>query len=167
MVIPSRRFHRVPGQRRALDARGILPDAGKDLELAEVVVRALVGFELAFQQLMKLAEELAGFLDGFPFERQRHHTRRSLRDRAAGALEGDVGDQTVRSDLEIDPKVVAAQRVIAFRLVRRAVELAEVPGLLVVLQNHLLVEVGVRRHANILTTFWIASASTSISAVVL
>ena len=69
-----------------------------------------------------------------------HHRRRGLRDRAARADEADVGDH-VTVDRHEELEAIAAERIVPFRLVRRAVGHAEVPRTPVVIEDDFLIEV--------------------------
>src|SRR5581483_1844009 len=70
------------------------------------------------------------------------HRRRRLRDRAAAALEAHVVDRlTVGGEAHGDRDLVAAERVLAFRVRVRLLERPVVPRVLVVVEDHLAVHV--------------------------
>src|SRR5581483_10116558 len=110
-------------------------------------------------------EGLLGLADRATLQVRRHHRRRRLGDRAPGPQEADLADHPVL-DPELDPQLVAAERVHALRPPGGRGHGAEVPWPPVVVEDHLLVELlelghqpkisGTRRRAR-------PSASTSSS----
>jgi hypothetical protein len=78
----------------------------------------------------------------------RHHRRRRLADRARLALKRDTVD-ALAIEIERYADVIAAQRVVAFRMVARVFERAVIAWLPVVVEYDLLIKFGeIAGHAN-------------------
>src|SRR6202035_1149626 len=122
----ERGFHRVPGERRALDPHRVLAHAGEDCQLAEVGVGASRRRGRLGDEAVEAGEEVARLRDGLALERVGHQRGGGGRDRAAAAFKRDVPDHLVL-DVEIEGDLVAAQRVVALRPAVRRLERAEVP----------------------------------------
>jgi hypothetical protein len=154
----------VPGERRAFHPRGKFPNARERLELAELRAarRLAVG-----HQVVELLEERLHLLDLAALERLGHEGRGGRGDGAAPAFERHVADHAIL-DLEVHLHVVAAERVVALRLVARAVHRMAVPRRLVVVEDQLLVEVAqFAAHAKSLRASSMPAASASTSPRVL
>src|SRR5690606_26269136 len=83
-------------------------------------------------------------------------------DGAARALEARVLDASVLVHAEVHPELVAAQRVDAFRAVRRSLDAAEMPRVAGVIEDQLAVQLAqiVRQAAHENTSFAFQSAAT-------
>src|SRR6185295_13462603 len=153
----------MPHQGGALDAHRKLAHAAEDGELAELR-RPLAGSR--GDQRVEILEQGAGRFDGAALERLRHQRGRRGRDGAAGALEGDVADAAVL-EVEEHGHLVAAERVVPFRLMVRLRQGTEVAGPPVVIEDDLLIELAQLAHANNSRVRWRAAASDSTSSGVL
>src|SRR5215475_10202520 len=137
----------MPRECRTLHAHGKLADAGKDLQLPEMVwLRLFV--ERARYHAMKFVEQLLGFLPGLSLHRLRHHAGRGFRDGAPRALETDIPELIVLN-VEIDVQLIAAERVIAFGSSICVFKLMKIPRLLVVIEDDLLIELRQFRHIDL------------------
>ncbi|MNL52148.1 hypothetical protein D3C87_1752980 [compost metagenome] len=103
-----------------------------------MVARGLGG-DLAGGQVAELLDQALGLRDGLALDVGRHHRGRGLADGARVAGEGDLLD-AIALHVEGERDVVAAHRVVAFGLAVGVLHRPEVAGLLVVLQDHFLVE---------------------------
>src|SRR5258706_3921667 len=133
----------MPGEGGALHARRNLRYSRERGQAAEIC-RVEAGI-LARDQAMKDLEHPFRFLPRLPLHRRAHHRGRSLRDCTAVACEGDVPDR-LAVDVEKDRVVIAAEGVVALHLARRMRQLAEVPWVLVVIENDLLVQLAKLGH---------------------
>src|SRR5215207_9215628 len=89
----------------------------------------------------EVAVEPDEVVDRHPDDLLGGHRRRRLGDRAAVAREAHVRDAAVLAHAELDLELVAAERVVVLELQVRVLELAEVPRLLVVLEDVLAIQV--------------------------
>src|SRR5690606_19583848 len=97
-----------------------------------------------------------------------HDRGRSSRDGASGALEGGVADDSLVIDLQVEPQLVAAQRVVAVGAAVRIGDLPKIARLLGVIDDQLLVEIPqVRHQPNSSFTLAMAPTNWSISSRVL
>jgi len=125
----------VPGEDGALHARGILVNAREHRQLA------YVAFNLAIRNhFVDLAEHCFHVGLGLAFRKFREQRRRRLRDATAGANEADVFDGPV-VQREEELELVAAKRVVALRGTTGLRHLMEIPRLLAVVENDLLIKV--------------------------
>src|ERR1043165_1999273 len=102
LISLQRRLERVPGERRAFNARRELADAGKNHQLAEIVGLAALAHD-------EIAEPLEGSLDlfdGLSLEALRHYGSRGLRDCTARAFEAQILHAAVL-DAEINLHLIA------------------------------------------------------------
>src|SRR5690606_13681436 len=113
-------------------------------ELVELLAR----LGLARQHVVHALEELEAVLYGRAFDALRHQRRRRDRDRAARALEADVGDLAV-VETHIQREPIAAKRVYGVDDAVRARQLAEIARLAVVVEDDLAVELVELAHAKI------------------
>src|SRR5579862_8079510 len=97
----------VPGERGAFDAGGVGVHAGECGEFAELVRRLAGG-----NDAVKIVEESLRLGRGFALESRGHDRGAGLRDGAAFAVEGEVGD-AVALEPEEDAALVAAGRIVA------------------------------------------------------
>ena len=88
---------------------------------------------------MELGEEAVRLVDRLAFQHLGHQRGGGGRDRAAAALEADIGD-LVAVDREIDRDPVAAQRVVAARQMRRVFERVEIARVPAVVEDDVLVQ---------------------------
>src|SRR5262245_2549894 len=102
----ERRLHRVPAERRALDAHRALGDARERRELPEALLVALAD-GLPRHEVVERAEEGLDLLEPPAPDRLGHQRAGRLRDRAALAQERRVGDRPVL-DAEEHGHAVAA-----------------------------------------------------------
>src|SRR6267142_581708 len=135
----ERRAQGVPGQGGALHAGRELPHAREHRQLSQ-----FLGVDLAPRTLadhgVDALEERFRFRLGLVLQSGRHQRGGGLGDGAAGALEADVLDHVVR-ELEIERDLIATERVDPLGAPVGSVGLAEVPGLLAVVDDDLLVQV--------------------------
>src|SRR5262249_30888100 len=140
-----------------------LADARQYCELADVLRGRVVR---PGDHAVKAFEQRFGLGDGLPLDRFGHQRGRGLRDRAPRALERGIADDPVL-DLQIDRDAIATERIVAFGL-PPALERPEVPRPLVVIEDHLLVQVlKVSAHAKPSRTLCSAAASAASSSRVL
>src|SRR4030095_13777588 len=160
----ERGLQRVPGQRGALHAYGELAHAGEGGELAELGTRVLAGAgRVARKEAVEALEEPLHLLAALALERLRHHRGRGGRDRATRALEAHVLDDPVLEP-HVDRGLVAAEGVEALGAPRGLGHLPEVPRLLGVVEDRLLVELAeVGLHRNITWTLRIPAVRASSS----
>ena len=160
------RMQRVPSKGCALDPHRKLGDAGKNGQLAQfspVPVRR----RLARHQLVELVENSFRFHGGLTLHALRHQGRRGLGYGASRTLEADVANR-VALQVQVNGKMVTAERVISLRPVVRRRQLAIVARRFVVLQDDFLVELAQIGHqANTSRTFWMPSTKASTSSLVL
>ena len=139
----------MPCQRGAFYTYGKFRYSGKHRQLAQLFRSAA----FAGDQCVELCEHLSGFGGGLAFEALRHHGRRRLGDGAALAFKTNIADGAV-VHIQIDRKVVAAQRIKAFGFAVRSLGHAKIPRTLAVLQNHFLIQIAqVRHYASTSETF--------------
>ena len=131
----------VPGEGGAFDPDGEGTHALEDAQFAELCV----GGDRARQELVHLIEELACFFDALAFDRLGHHGAGGGADGAAFSLKADFFDHAV-ADLDKDIYLVAAEWIVPMSEVIGAVELVAVSGLLIVVEDDLLVEFTKFRH---------------------
>ena len=154
----------VPGERGTFHAHGVFRNARENSQLAQVL---FCSSRSPGHQLVKTREKLFRLLARFSFNALCHHRSGRFGDRAAGALEADVADK-IAVEIEIDGKVIAAERIEALRLVIRRLDLTIIARRLAVLEDRFLVKLAqVRRQANTSRTFRSPEASASISSCVL
>ena len=90
------------------------------IQLLAVVFRQVAGV-FALHQMQEAVHQFFGFRRRAALEHVGHHRGRGLADGAALAFELDVGDPAILAQLQIDRDPVAAQRIVALRLVAGAV----------------------------------------------
>src|SRR5260370_13570001 len=93
---------------------------------------------------MEALEELLGLVEGLPFKARGHHRSRGPGDGAARTLEADITDHSVL-DVQVDPDLIAAERVVARGRQVGPLELLEIAVLPVMLENALLVSIYTHR----------------------
>src|SRR5579871_4758074 len=123
----------VPGERGAFDAGRVGVHAGERGELAELIWRLAGG-----DDAVKIVEESLCLGRGFALESRGHDRGAGLRDGAALAVEGDVGD-AVAVEPQEDAALVAARRVVAVGDAVGGGQLAAVARAAVVVEDDLLV----------------------------
>ena len=129
---------RVPTEARAFHSCGELAHAGKRRELAKILGRWGVGCggeRLVYPPVERLDRSFV-----HPFNCFGHEGRRCGGDRTAAPFETDVLD-TVAIELQRDGELVAAQRVVAVGGGVTRVEATEIAGALVVIEDHIAIEV--------------------------
>ena len=133
-------MERGPAEQRALDADGEALHALERDDVAQVVL--LLGRELrALHDALEGADEPLGLLQRLALEVAGEHGRRGLADRAALALEADLGDAAGVVEAEREHDLVAAERVEPLAPEVGVVEQPLVTGAPVVVQDDVLVEV--------------------------
>src|SRR5262249_27339242 len=142
-----------------------LADSRENVELSEVLRRW--GARLSRHHGVKPHEEVLDLGAALARDRLGHQGRRSLRQSAAAPLErGATHHGTVEG--EGDGGVVAAERVVADSAAIGGIELLEVAGALVVVEDDLLIQVSqLADHPNTSITFRTARSSASTSFMVL
>src|ERR1700740_535929 len=112
---------------------------------------------------MELRKEGTGLFNRLAFQHLGHQRSRRGRNRAAAALERDVGDM-VAIERQIDRYPVAAQRVVAMSKMRRLLDLAKVARVAPVIEDDVLIEFAQIDHRrNTSRAASIASANRSMS----
>ena len=132
-------LQRVPGERGALDAHGVVAHAREDLQLFQVRASGLRPRGRR-DQVVELLEERLGLRLRHPLDALRHHRGGRGRDRAALALEGDLGDAALLVESDRHMLLVAAERVGVLELEIGLLQAAEVMRPLVVLEDLVSVE---------------------------
>src|SRR3954465_6674204 len=114
---------------------------------------------------MELREQLFRVLDALALQHLGHQRGGRRRNRAAAALEANIGD-AVALDREIDRHPVAAERVVAARQMRRTLQGVEIARMPAVIEDDVLIQLAqiVAHRRNISRQASTASASRSISA---
>jgi hypothetical protein len=161
----ERGVQRVPGQAGALHPRRELANAAEDGQLAEALLHRVL--DAGRYHPVELLEHPLGFFDRPALDGVGHERGRGARDGAAGPLERDTLDDAAL-DVDLYREMVPAERVATLRVAVRLGQRAEVPRPLVVIEDHLLVQLSqVGHQPNILLTCPIASTSRSTSSRVL
>src|SRR6516225_841616 len=135
----QRCLERVPGEARALHAGGELAHARERRELSQAGRRFLVAGH-GGDRAVEAREQLVRLGGGLALHRLGQERRRGGRDGAALAGEARVA-HAVSVDLEHEHELVAAERIAPTGAVRGVRQRPEVPRVLGVVQDHLLVEV--------------------------
>ena len=156
----------MPRQGRAFDPGRVGLDPGQRLEPVHLLgerLRQLLGRLAAGHPRMELREERPRLGYGLALEHFGHQRGRRGRNRAAPALEADIGDP-VAVERQVDRHPVAAQRVIALREMRRMLDRPEIPRVPAVIEDDVLIKLAQIHHRkNISRAASSASASRSIS----
>jgi hypothetical protein len=130
-------LERHPAEERALDPDRV---ARHSLERDPVPQQFLVGLVLAVHQPAERLRLVKGLGQRPPEDLLGHHRRGRLGDRAALAVDGH-GPDPVAVQPQPDRQLVAAHRVVVVHLDLGVLEPPRVPGLPVVVEDDLLVEV--------------------------
>src|ERR1700687_4173065 len=102
-----------------------------------------------------------------PFQAGGHQRSRGFGNSAARTLEADIPDH-IPVQLYVDDDLVAAERVVTFRLPVRRFQDLEVARLLVMVENDFLIEIlQIRHQPNTSMTLWMPAARAWISSRVL
>ena len=118
-------------------------DAGEGFQVAK---RIVIQFAARLRNhVVEGVEDLFGSLNALALDALGHHGSRGPGDGATGALESNVVDDPI-DNLEIEAYLVAAQRVVPVSALVRFLDLSEVPGFAVVLQEDLLVQIAKAGH---------------------
>src|SRR5579883_741703 len=99
---------RMPGERGAFHAHRIFGNSRKGRQLAEFFRFRAV---LSSNDVMEFLKELLGLFFILALDGLGHHGSRSLRNRAARALEGDIANLSIITKLQEDREMIAAKRV--------------------------------------------------------
>ena len=134
-VALQRGHHGVPREDRALHAGRVFVDAGEHRQFAHIALHVA-----GHDHFVDLAEHFFHVRFRFAFRKFREQRRRRLGNAAAGAGEADVLDR-VAVQREKEFQLVAAERIAALRGAGRRRHLVEIPRLLAVVQNDLLIKV--------------------------
>src|SRR6266852_4397718 len=161
----KRGVHGVPRQARAFDPAREFTHAGEDRELAEL--RGVRAGSAGRQHVMEALEELLGLVEGLPLKARGHHRSRGPGDGAARTLEADITDHAVLN-VQVDSDLIAAERVVARGRPVGPLELLEIAGLPVMVEDDLLVELAQLGHQRkISRTSWSPATSAPNSSRVL
>src|SRR4029453_2861689 len=95
--------------------------------------------------VMEALEELLGLVKGLPLKARGHHRSRGPGNGASRTLEADITDYSV-FDIQVDPDLIAAERVVARGRPVGPLELLEIAGLPVMVEDDLLVELAQLGH---------------------
>src|SRR5690606_20172352 len=133
-----------PAQGGALDPHRVLTDTLKGLHVPEggtgpIRVDAGVGPALERHHPAEPGDEVADLVPGLPLDGLAHHGRRRLADRAALSFDGDLRHFPIL-EAEVDVDLVTAQRVHPLCGRLRVVETTPVPGVPVMVEDDLAVE---------------------------
>src|SRR5687768_15377465 len=150
----------MPCKGRAFYAGRKLTHTGERGEAPEICRAEAAG--VAGDESVKRVEEAHGLFPRLPFHGRAHHRGRRLRDRAAVAGEAHFLDR-VAVETDEHGVVIAAERVVPVDVPRRVRHLVKVSGILVVVEDDLLIELSQIGHQR-KTSMTLCSPATSASA---
>src|SRR5579883_153394 len=141
-AVLERRLESMPGERRAFDAGGIGAHAGQRLEPVHILFerrrcrRSVVAGDLG----MKALEERIGLGERLAAKDLGHQRSRRRRDGATATLEAHILDP-IAIERDIDGHAIAAQRIMPVGEAIGVLRHPEIPGVLTVIENDVLIEI--------------------------
>ena len=139
-MIVQRGMHGVPWQSCAFHPDRKLAHSRKHFEIPkDIVVIVITDVELTSDHAVKSFEERLRLFLALPFQGLRHHAGSGFGDRATRAFEAYFL-YAVFFQVEVNRQMIAAKWIKPFGRMVRRLQLAKVSGLLVVVENDLLIE---------------------------